>query len=77
MQELEPANAYISLRRAAELSGLADSTLRHQALARKLRTVKIAGVHLTTRSWLHEYLQRAEAQPTGTRKQLPPDYQPP
>jgi hypothetical protein len=73
-EQLEDADVLISLRRAAQLSGLADSTLRRQAIAGKLCTRKVASVHLTTRQWLHEYLTAADAQTRGRRKPLPEGY---
>jgi hypothetical protein len=63
----------ISIKRAAELAGLAPNTLRIQARAGRLRTVKPAHDLLTTRMWLHEYLRGREGRQGGHRP-LPPDY---
>jgi hypothetical protein len=74
---LEGPDEYISLKRAGALSGVRPTTLRVQALAGKLRTVKLARDLLTTRRWLHEYLMAADERDKGARKPLPPDYQAP
>lgn len=55
-RELEAPDQWISLARAAVLAGLSPKTLRHQAVAGKLKTVQPARDLLTTRRWLHEYL---------------------
>jgi hypothetical protein len=73
MARLEEPMEFISLARAAEISGVAHATLRQQAGRKRLRTVQIARNHLTTRTWLHEYLMAREGR-QGPRKPLPPDY---
>lgn len=77
MEQLEAPDQYISLRRAGELSGVTPGTLKVQAVAGKLRTVKLARDLLTTRRWLHEYLLEATGRDKGRRKPLPEAYQPP
>jgi hypothetical protein len=63
----------IGLKRAAEISGVAATTLRVQARRGRLRTVKPAHDLLTTRTWLHKYLTAREGH-QGPRKPLPADY---
>jgi hypothetical protein len=78
---LEPVDQYITLERAAQLSGLSVWTLRNQARSRRsqparLQAVKLGHDLLTTRRWLHEYLTTRDE----TRQQaapLPADYQAP
>lgn len=77
MPALESPDEYISLKRAGDLSGVRPTTLRVQALAGKLRTVKLARDRLTTRRWLHEYLVAAGERDKGSRLPLPEGYQPP
>jgi len=50
---------YITLQQAAEIAGYADtSTLRHAARRGRLRTIKPGPrLHMTTGTWLQEYLQ--------------------
>jgi hypothetical protein len=74
---LEQPDEYISLRRAAELSGLGLGTIRAQASAGKLRTHAVGYERLTTRRWLHEYLMEASKRDKGRRLPLPADYQAP
>ena len=77
-QPLEPSDTYITLARAAQLSGLAAGTLRVLSNPRdgkepRLRTVRLGHDRLTTRRWLHEYLMGRD----GRNQQaapLPPDY---
>jgi hypothetical protein len=69
---MEDPMELISLKRAAQISGLSPETLRVQARAGRLRSVKPAHDHLTTRRWLHDYLLSRSAQ--SDRKPLPPDY---
>jgi hypothetical protein len=64
---------FISLARAAEISGVAAVTLRAQAQRKRLRTLQVARNYLTTRAWLHEYLMSREGH-QGGRNPLPPDY---
>ncbi len=72
MTKLGGTDDYLSLARAAELSGRKVETLRVQALRGGLRTIKTGREHFTTRRWLHEYLlQHGETRP------VPPDYRPP
>jgi len=73
-KRLEDPDEYITLKRAARLSGLSTETLRVQANAGKLTTVKLGRDHLTNRRWLHQYLQAADAAQGGQRKPLPADY---
>jgi hypothetical protein len=68
---LEGSNQYISLARAADLSGQSAETLRAQAVRGRLRTIKIGRDHLTTRRWVHEYLVEARQRNKG-RRRLPP-----
>ena len=65
------------MRRASEISGVSVGTLRNQALAGKLRTVKPGHDQFTTRRWLHEYLLQASERDKGSRRPLPEDYQAP
>jgi hypothetical protein len=74
---LEKPDEYISLARAAELSGLKPGTLRNQALAGKLHCVVLARNRLTTRRWLHDYLVEATQRSRGRRLPLPAEYVPP
>lgn len=74
---LEGPDEYISLARAAEISGLSPTTLRAQARAHKLRTVRTRREWFTTRRWLHAYLLGATRRDKGGRKPLPDDYIPP
>ena len=71
---LEGADEHITLKRASDLSGLSTETLRVQANAGKLRTVKLGRDHLTTRRWLHHYLTEASERDKGNRKPLPEGY---
>jgi hypothetical protein len=71
---LEGPDQHITLRRASELSGVKPNTLRIQAIAGKLHTVKPARDLFTTRRWLHEYLTAASERDKGARKPLPDDY---
>ena len=77
VQSLEKPDEYISLSRASEISGIRPGTLRNQALKGKLETVQIARNRLTTRRWLHAYLQAADSARGGRRLPLPADYVPP
>ena len=79
MADLERPDAYISLSRAADLSGQNPETMRVQAVRGRLRTVKTGAYYLTTRRWLHTYVQRAQANDhDGDRfLPLPADYQTP
>jgi hypothetical protein len=74
---LEGSNQYISLTRAADLSGQSVETLRAEAVRGRLRTVKIGRDHFTTRRWVHEYLtearQRSEGPRRPTSKEMPVD----
>jgi hypothetical protein len=75
--DLEGPEEWITIRRAAEISGLAANTLDHQARAGKLRTVHPRKHRYTTRRWLHEYLMAASERDKGQRKPLPKNYRPP
>ena len=70
---LEGPDEYISLARAAEISGLSPATLR----AHKLRTARTRREWFTTRRWLHDYLLGATRRDKGGRKPLPDGYIPP
>ena len=72
--DLEGPNEWITIRRAAEIGGLATSTLRHQAVAGKLRTIHPRYNRYTTRRWLHQYLIAADERDHGRRKPLPEGY---
>jgi hypothetical protein len=72
LAELEDPMELISLKRAAQISGVSSITLRLQARNGRLRTVQPARDLLTTRTWLHEYLMSRT--PASGRKPLPPDY---
>jgi hypothetical protein len=74
---LEAPDEYISLTRAAELSGRREKTLYDLAMTRRLRTVKMHRQHLTTRRWLHAYLLEARANTKGQFHPLPENYVPP
>jgi hypothetical protein len=71
---LEGPDQLITIARAAELSGLSPKTLRHQALAGKLRTVKPAHDLFTTRHWLHAYLSSRDDSRGGKAAPLPDGY---
>jgi hypothetical protein len=71
---LEEPDELISLARAAALSGLHAGTLRNQAIAGKLKSLKVARDHLTTRRWLHDYLTARETARGGRPAALPADY---
>jgi hypothetical protein len=75
--ELEPPDQYISLARAAALSGVSSTTLRHQARTGKLQTILFARDRATTRRWLHQYLMEAAERDKGRRLPLPESYVPP
>jgi hypothetical protein len=80
-QGLEPPDTYITLARAAQLSGLSAGTLRVLANPRKgrrprLQTVRPGHDRLTTRRWLHEYLDSRE-ESFKQAAPLPADYQAP
>jgi hypothetical protein len=69
---IDESDGYISLSRAAELSGLGAETLRVHAIRGRLCTIRSGRDLLTTRRWLHEYLMTRDE----TREQaaaLPPD----
>jgi hypothetical protein len=70
----EGPDDHISLGRAAELSGRSPETLRVQARAGKLRTVRRGRGHLTTRRWLHDYLMGAKQRDHGRFLRLPEGY---
>jgi hypothetical protein len=77
MADLERPDAYISLIRAAVLSGRSPTTIRAQALRGRLHTVRIHHGHFTTRRWLHEYLLRAYANDGERFLPVPESYVPP
>ena len=73
MPELEPPMQYITLQRASEISGVSPVTLGNQARERggkpaRLRTVRLGHTLVTTRVWLHAYLESRDAR----RKQAAP-----
>jgi hypothetical protein len=72
MPDLEGPDELIPLRRATEIAGLAEPSLRGHALLGRLQTIRDGRRHLTTRRWLHEYLMSRN--PTSGRKPLPADY---
>jgi hypothetical protein len=74
MPDLEGPDEWITITRAAEISGLAATTLAHQARAGKLRTVHPRYHRYTTRRLLHEYLLAASMRDKGARKPLPAHY---
>jgi hypothetical protein len=74
---MEGADEFITLRRAAEIAGIAANTLQRQALRGKLQTIKPAHDRFTTRRWLHLYLGGRTGPQGGTPAPLPPDYQTP
>jgi hypothetical protein len=69
--DLEGPGARIILRHAAQLSGVAYSTLHNQARAGRLQSWRTGHERLTTRLWLHAYLVSRESHPA---RPLPPDY---
>lgn len=78
MQELEPPMQYITLQRASEISGVSPRTLGNQARIRgdkpaRLRTVKLGHTLVTTRIWLHAYLEARHTH-QGARVPLPEGY---
>jgi excisionase family DNA binding protein len=70
---MEEPMELITIKRAAEISGISPNTLRQQVRKERLRTVKPGHDLLTTRTWLHEYLTSRDAT-FGKVKPLPPDY---
>ena len=72
MTDLESPEVYITLKRAAALSGLSPNTLLIQARDGKLKTVQPARDRFTTRRWLHEYLQSRDTR--GHAAPLPEGY---
>jgi excisionase family DNA binding protein len=74
MAELEDADKLITMRRAAELSGLTPDTLKQAAQDGRLQAERPGHDWLTTRRNLHRYLAGRK---TGRRPPLPPDYQTP
>jgi hypothetical protein len=74
MTDLEGPDEWITITRAARISGLAKSTLSHQAVAGKLQSRLSGHNRLTTRRWLHQYLMDASERDKGKRKPLPPGY---
>jgi hypothetical protein len=75
---LEAPDTYISLSRAAQLSGLSAGTLRVLSHSRngkdpKLQTVRLGHDRLTTRRWLHHYLSARDERFRQTTL-LPPEY---
>jgi hypothetical protein len=74
---IEPPDQFISIARAAEIAGLSPKTLRHQAVAGKLQTVKLAHDLLTTRRFLHSYLTQRDDSRGATPLPLPEGYQAP
>jgi hypothetical protein len=74
VQSLEGPDKYISLARAAQLSGLHPGTLRNQVLAGKLKAIKLARNYVTTRRWLHDYVIARTNARGGRPAALPDDY---
>jgi hypothetical protein len=74
MAVLEGPDEMISLARAAEIAGLSPVTLGLQARKGRLQTVKPAHDRLTTRRWLHRYLQSRTGPQGGTPAPLPASY---
>jgi hypothetical protein len=72
--DLEGSEEWITITRAAEISGLAKSTLSHQGVAGKLQSFRSGRERLTTRRWLHQYLLDASKRDKGQRKPLPEGY---
>jgi hypothetical protein len=72
--DMEGPEEWITITRAAEISGLAANTLDHQARSGKLRTIHPRYQRYTTRRWLHEYLVAASVHDKGGRKSLPEHY---
>jgi hypothetical protein len=77
MANLEGLDEYISLARAAELSGRSMKTLHDRAALGQLHTVKIGQKRLTTRRWLHAYVMRTQASAKVRFRPLPEAYQAP
>jgi len=70
----------ITIADAARLSGLAPATLREAAMSGRLRVqIMTPRMNLTTRRWLHDYLQARGGTAGMGRppKPLPPGYQAP
>jgi hypothetical protein len=74
MTDLVDPDEWITITRAAEISGLAKSTLYHQAVAGKLQSFRTGRERITTRRWLHMYLMDASKRDKGQRKPLPTGY---
>jgi hypothetical protein len=77
MGTLEGSDEYIMLDRAAELSGRSIHSIQERAFSRQLRTVKVGQKRVTTRRWLHEYLEQARANTNAPFHPLPEGYLPP
>ena len=71
---VEAPDEWITLQRAAEISGVSVGTLRIQARAGKLAAKRIAYTWFTTRRDLHTYLVEASKRDKGARLPLPPNY---
>ena len=63
----------ITVAHASAISGVAAGTVRNQARAGRLQSVKLGHTLVTTSGWLHEYLM-SRATRQGRRKPLPADY---
>jgi hypothetical protein len=72
MADLEGPDEHITLRRAAQISGLSGDTLSRAGHAGRLQMVQVGWHRYTTRRWLHAYLMSRKAASGG--KPLPPDY---
>ncbi|HWE64790.1 MAG TPA: hypothetical protein VHB98_24010 [Chloroflexota bacterium] len=72
---LEGPDEWISLNRAATLSGVSSMTLRRQVYRGHLRITRSGYAWVTTRRWLHDYLQSRPA--GGQWRGVPEDYQAP
>jgi hypothetical protein len=73
MPELEGPDEYITVRRAAQISGLSGDTLSRAGHTGRLQMVQVGWHRYTTRRMLHRYLM-SRTEHGGPRKPLPPDY---
>jgi hypothetical protein len=72
MPDLEDPDDLMPLPRAAEIAGLATTSLHGPAYEGRLRTLRDGRRYRTSRRWLHEYLMSRN--PVSGRKELPPGY---
>jgi hypothetical protein len=75
MPDLEGPDEHITLRRAAQMSGISRDTLSHAGHTGRLQMVQVGWHRYTTRRWLHAYLMSRKA--ASGRKSLPADHVPP